>query len=157
MEWTAELQRQRVRDLLTRKAGIEQLVKRVVAQLNKQIKAGHDVVPFMVAIGVAFIKDASDFFVVATSVTWAINLFLFYFLWGKGYFLKQRIQIIRWGLSFVIESIPVINVLPINTMTMFYAWHVVRKRARKAKKRLDTIQEASREELESIENEINNS
>ena len=162
--WAAELQRQRVRELRFAHGEVVQLAQSLAARLNQLIEDGHDVVAFGAMLCFAILKDFLDillaFFLIGSiPIIGAIpgmflSALIFYFLWGKGYFLRGRIRAWRWVLGFFIDSLPVFNALPINTLMVLYAWHIVRKRGGKARKALESLKNATHEELREIDREF---
>lgn len=131
---------------------LNDLAEALVRKLNEEIEKGHDILVFIIMIYLALMKDVLDlvgafaeFVPVAGSAAdlaqSALGVFLgallFAFLWGKGYFLRLRIRIIHMVLGIFFDNLPVFKLMPINVLMVIYAWHIVRKRARKAKKKLE--------------------
>jgi len=112
------------------KAPMEAL--KLAYKLRKRVKEGENT-PFLIALLVAIAIDFAD-------ATWFIGLFckpfLFFFLWGKGTFkIKVTVRILLF-----IDCIPIISLLPLSTVCVFYAWHHVRKEVKKDKKKLEKIE-----------------
>lgn len=143
---------------------VEDLAQRVAAKLNQMIAQGRENTAFAIAIFLAILKDGLDigidFFIVGEIPIIGqlpglfISATLMYFLWGKGWFNRTKVKIILWGLGFLVDNLPfLINDLPMTTLTVFMAWHIIRKRARQAEKDLEKLHELTEEELMAIEQE----
>ena len=145
-------------------AVLEQAAKRLAEKLNQEIERGNDFVAFIFAILLAAIKDALDIWLTAFLVGLVpiigelpgifLSLFLTFFLWGKGWFLKTKIKIIWWVLGFFFDNLPVVSVLPMNTLLVLYAWHNVRKRAKAAEEKIEKIEELTEKEIEELDKDI---
>jgi len=134
------------------------IAKRVADKLNKQIAMGHETFAFSIVIGVAVLKDlvldpASDFAPIVGQIVLSlpVSAFLMYFLWGKGYFNKQKGRIFWWLLGIFIDTTWLFNLIPITTVTVLMAWRTVHKKGIKAQVSLDKLHEKTLEELEKIE------
>ena len=143
---------------------LDDAARLLVQKLNKEIADGHDSVAFMLAILLAIMKDGLDFILDILGVGlipilgqipgYFLSAFLMVFLWGKGYFLKGKIKIIYWIFGLFFDNLPAFNALPLNTLTVIYAWHVVRKRAGKAREKLDDVKKLTEQEVEDLNNDI---
>ena len=128
-------------------------------KLNREIEMGHDVMAFTIALLLAAAMDGLDWGVtILAGLVGLIPLigqalaaallaggpyvklflwaFLTYFLWSKGWLLKWRVRLgLRiglWLLSLIFENIPGINLLPLNVITVLWAWRNVRHAAAEA-------------------------
>lgn len=132
-------------------------------KLNREIAMGHDATAFTIALLLAAAMDGLDWGVsiLAVLVGWIpligqmlagallaggpyvkafLWAFLTYFLWGKGWLLRSRVWVIRWILSFLLENIPIINLLPLNVIAVLWAWHNVRQAAAEAEENLRRLE-----------------
>lgn len=143
---------------------VEDLAQRVADKLNKMIAQGHENTAFAIAVFLAILKDivdiGLDFFgigeipILGQLPGLFISAILMYFLWGKGWFNKTKVKLVLWGLGFFVDNLPfLINDLPMTTLTVFVAWHVIRKRARRAEQDLEKLHELTEEELMAMEQE----
>ncbi len=140
-----------------------EVAERVAKKLNKLIEDGHDSTAFFIAILLAALKDFVDlglnfvligmFPILGQLPGLFISAVLMYFLWGKGWFNKTKIKIIWWVFGLFFDNLPLLNTMPITVFTVLMAWHVVRKKARKAEEDLEELNEKTIEELEEIEKE----
>ncbi len=143
---------------------ITQLAKNLASKLNEEIAKGDDVVAFMIALLLAAFKDfldiVLDFFGVGLipGVSFSFGLFLtsflFFFMYGKGYFLKWRLQFWFWVLGLGVDNLPAFNALPINTLLVLYAWRLARKRAAKGKQKLENLNNLTEHELKALDDDI---
>ena len=153
----------RMQDKISAEKLVFVVAERVARKLNKLIEEGHDSAAFFIAIFLAAIKDSvdwgSDLFliglipIVGQLPGLFISAILMYFLWGKGWFNKTKIKIIWWVFGLFFDNLPLLNDMPMTVFTVLMAWHVVRKKARKAEKDLEKLNEKTIEELEKIEKE----
>lgn len=142
----------------------------LVEKLNKEIERGNATKVFMLAMFIAGTKDALDMIMDGTGIglipgigflTGILTTFNYFFLLKKGWFLKTRAKIKifegkvgYWVLGFFIDGLPAINFLPINVIYVAYAWKLVRKRAKKAQKKLDNVHKLAASEIEKLNNDI---
>lgn len=154
---------------------ILQISERIAGKLNKMIADGHETMPFLIALTLAFIKDFSDIGLsllglmvsagtagallpaveaIATVVGWMLSGILTYFMWGKGYLNESKVRLTWYLLGFLFDNLPGINAMPMTVFLVIWAWHVVRKRARHAKKDLEELNQKTGTELEAIEQEM---
>lgn len=163
-ERLAQLQQARLLEKIEAESGITEMAAKVAAKLNQLIAQGHDTTAFGVAIILACLKDGVDIgldLIVIGEIPILgqlpglfISATLMYFLWGKGYFNTTKVKIILWGLGFFADNLPfLINDLPMTVLTVLMAWHVVRKRARKAEENMQELSKKTEEELIAIEQE----
>jgi len=113
--------------------------------LRKMMKAVEDkdtwVWPF--AIGLALLNDFIDILVIGSipflgdiiDITTGFILFMFLFNIGGHIRIKVRVAII---LANFFEFIPFVDFIPVWTICILYAWHIVRKRGKKAEEGLRT-------------------
>ncbi len=155
---------------------LTQEARRLVAKLNKEIEKGNDFAAFMLAIMLAMFKDFIDIVFFALKallaftgfgiaialplviITWVFGLFLsffiFFFLHGKGWFLRMRIRIYYLIFACFIGTLPGFSALPLNTILVLYSWRLVKKRAKKAEEKLKSVNRMTKEEMKSLEREV---
>lgn len=164
-ERLARLQEERLADKISAEKFVLETAERVAIKLNKLIEQGHDTTAFGIAIILACLKDGVDIgldFIVVGEIPILgqlpglfISAILMYFLWGKGWFNTTKVKILLWGVGLVFDNLPLlINDLPMTVLTVFMAWHVVRKRARKAEENMQELNKKTIEELKIIEQEV---
>lgn len=113
-------------------------------------------------VSVAGVIKAAELGMAIYAILWIIkslvglflSLALYYFLWGKGWFIKTRIRVIWWVFGFVFDNLPLASELPTNTLNVLYAWHLVRKRARAAEEKLPKLKKLTEKEIEELDNDI---
>lgn len=154
--------------LITSQVGIKRKIvsqaQRLAEKLNKEIEKGNDTGAFMIALLLAAFKDFLDIILTLTliglipGVTFAVGLFLtsflFFFMLGKGWFLKIRLRIWFWILGLFIDGLPGFSALPINTLLMLYAWHLVKKRKAGAEIKLRDLNQLTEYEVNRLNNDI---
>ena len=133
-------------------------------KLNEEIAKGNDDTAFMIAFLLAGFKDFLDIILVLTAVglipgvTWGTGLFLsgflFFFMLGKGWFLKWRLRLGYWVLCWFFDGLPGFNTLPINSLMVLYAWRLAKKRQRKATEKLQELHTMTDAEMEALNNDI---
>ena len=143
---------------------IPQTAKLLSEKLNEEIDRGNDTGAFMIAVFLAGMKDVIDIALYAVIIGIFpiigqipgifISAFLTFFLWGKGWFLRTRLRVAWWGLGFFVDNLPVFNTLPIQTLAVLYAWHIVRKRAEAAEKKLGNLNALTSEEIKELTENI---
>jgi hypothetical protein len=91
--------------------------------------------PWLIAFALAIACDCMDFIPIAG---WIITLFfrptLFIFLWGKG---TWKIKLVCYGLVFL-DFIPIIDMLPLSTISVAYAYKKSREKIRSSKAEFKT-------------------
>jgi len=143
------------RRLATEKKVISDIAKRVADKLNQQIALGHETTAFLIAVSIAILKDLLDILQLGIPLLGPfLSLILFYFLWGKGWFLSTRVKLIWWILGFFIDNLPFISVLPINTIIVLWAWRIVSKKAKKAENKLENLPIITERELQRLDENI---
>ncbi|MBI4239782.1 hypothetical protein HY620_02260 [Candidatus Uhrbacteria bacterium] len=107
---------------------------KLALQLRKAA-AEHDPTAFFLVLILAIIKDASDIFTFGFSaaITWSISVILAIFLWGKGTVLFKIVLLI---LS-LLEVIPALNMLPVQSMLVLFAWYKSETKANADKKKAE--------------------
>ena len=150
-------------NILSVKESVMGAAARVARKLNKEIEEGHETTAFMIAIALAAAKDVVDLVldlvligeipILGQIPGYFLSAALTYFLWGKGMFKRTKIRIAYYALSLFFDNLPLFNNLPINTLMVIYAWHVVRKRAREAENELGDLKQKTGKELEELEGE----
>lgn len=138
--------------------------ERLAQKLNEEIARGHDTAAFSIALLLAAAKDGLDIFLAGILIGlvpfwgqipgWFLTAFLAFFLWGKGWFLNTRIKVAWWVLGIFFDNLPVVNTLPMSILTVLYAWHIVRKRAAAAEKKLDKIKKLTEKEITALNENI---
>ncbi len=143
---------------------VTEAAQRLSEKLNREIERGNDFIAFSIALFLAMFKDGLEIVLDLTAVGLVpvlgqipgifLSVFLTAFLWEKGWFLKTRIKVIWWVLGFFIDNLPAANALPMSTLSVLYAWRIVRKRARAAEEKLEKIKELTEKEIESLDKDI---
>ncbi len=149
--------------------GIGQLARKIAVKLEKQIRDGDDVAAIGILIFLAFLKDGLldiglNFLgiglvpVIGQIPGWFVSATLYYFMYGKGYFLKQRARMNMRGwlfvFGFILDGLPAVEELPITTLTVAHTIRLVKKRARQAKKDLDSLRTSTQEQITSLDKEL---
>lgn len=126
------------------------LAMRVAQELNRRIAMGQEKEVFVFAMALALFKDFLDvgLMTAAGYITVFISGVLMYFLWGKGWFLRQRARIIWWCFGFLFDSLPLIGLVPINFIMVWLAWRNIQRDAEGAQVNLTNLNEKSEKELE---------
>jgi|SRR3989344_7324151 len=137
---------------------------KLAERLNKEIERGNDTAAFTIAIIFAASKDGLDIVLGAALFGLIpffgqipglfITAFLTFFLWGKGWLLRTRIKVIWWVAGFFIDNLPAVNLLPIETIAVLYAWHNVRERKNIAEEKLKNLKSLTMEEINNLNNNI---
>ena len=145
------------------KKSIAAAASRLAQKLNKEIEEGHETTAFMIAIALAATKDGIDIIldliligeipILGQIPGYFLSATLTYFLWGKGMLKRTKIRIAYYTLGLLADNLPLFNDLPLNTLMVLYAWHVVRKRAKEAEGELDGLKQKTGKELEELESE----
>lgn len=143
---------------------ITEAARLLAETLNKEIASGNDTTAFSIALLLAAAKDGVDIYLNALLVGlipflgqipgYFLTAFLAYFLWGKGWFLKTRIKIIWWVMAIFVDNLPAINTLPISVLTVLYAWHIIRKRAAAAQRKLKNLEKLTEKEIGELNTNI---
>ena len=158
--YAAELQRARKGSTIIAEQVISEAARRTAEHLNKKIGRGEATTAFMVAMVLAGFKDFADLVilswlpVIGTVLGAFISLTLFFFLLGKGWFLRWRIRIIYLVVGFFFDNIPGFSALPMNMLAVLYAWHNVRKEADEATEKLKNLKNATASQLAEIESDF---
>ncbi|MBA3733556.1 hypothetical protein H0W91_04275 [Patescibacteria group bacterium] len=152
-----------VRDVVVERKIIH-LARKLAEKLNVEIEKGNDDSAFMIALLLAAFKDfldiVLDFLLIGLipGVSFFIGLFLtsflFFFMLGKGWFLKWKIKFWFWFLGLFIDGLPLFNALPINVLLVLYAWRLTKKRAKKATLKLKNISTLTESEINALNNDI---
>lgn len=105
---------------------------------RKAIKEGN-FTPFIPALAFALAKDGIldmlDILIVTKLLGIFIAVYLFIFLWGRG---TWKVRLVVFVLS-CLDFIPIIDMLPMSTVCVLYAYHHVKKKAKEAKKELNVL------------------
>ncbi len=161
LEWTRIAN---AHDILNAKRELRDAARQLAEKLNEEIARGNEYTAFTIAALLAAAKDIIDFGLGAFLIGlipiagqlpgYFLSAFLTYFLWRKGWFLRTRIRVIWWSLGIFFDNLPAFNMLPINTLVVLYAWHIVRKRGDAARKKLNALHELTQEEISRLNNDI---
>lgn len=149
---------------LNLKQKITESAKSLAGKLNEEIEKGNDTRAFMIALLLAAFKDFLDIvlaFILIGEIP-GVNLatglfltsFLFFFMLGKGWFLKWKIKFWFWILGLFVDGLPVIGVLPMNVLLVLYAWRITKKRAAKGKLKLANLSKLTEKEIDSLNKDI---
>lgn len=120
---------------------LSQVKKAVSLSLeHRKAIANGDLSPFIPAFAFGIIKDALFDPLSATLVGTLFGIFfgtfitvyLFIFLWGKG---KWKVRLVMFIL-FCFDVIPVVSLLPFQTICVLYAYKNARKHAKEVRKEL---------------------
>jgi|GEM_PF-5812128 len=148
---------------------IKLIAKKIAAKLEKQIRDGDDVAAISILIFLAFLKDGLldiglDFLgiglipIIGQAPGWAVSTILYYFMFGKGYFLKQRAKMNArawlYVLGFIVDGLPVVEELPATTLMVVHTIRLIKKRARQAKIDLQKLNSATDDEVRRLEKEL---
>jgi len=138
--------------------------QKLAEKLNIEIEKGNDTGAFMIAILLAGFKDFMDIILtlmligLIPGVNFAVGLFLtsflFFFMLGKGWFLKWRIRLWFWILGLFIDGLPGFSALPINTLLVLYAWRLTKKRKAGAEIKLRDLSNLTTHEINRLNNDI---
>lgn len=138
--------------------------KELAEKLNTEIEKGNDNGAFMIALLLAAAKDFLDILLdllliglipgVGFLVGLFLTSFLFFFMLGKGWFLKWKIRFWFWILGFFVDGLPGFNALPINTLLVLYAWRLTKKRAKQGKLKLKNLSNLTEKEINELNNDI---
>jgi len=152
-----------IRDVVIERRIIH-LAKKLAIKLNTEIEKGNDDAAFMIALLLAAFKDFLDIVLtflmigLIPGVSFFTGLFLtsflFFFMLGKGWFLKWKIKLWFWILGLFVDGLPLVGALPMNVFLVLYAWRLTKKRAKKAKLKLKNLHELSERELNKLDNDI---
>jgi len=143
---------------------IVSLAQKLATRLNKKIEKGDDNTAFMIALLLAGTKDFLDialsFLLIGLipGVSFVIGLFLttflFFFMLGKGWFLKWKLRFWYWFLGLFIDGLPLFNLLPINVLLVLYAWRLTKKGAAEAKLKLQDLDTMSQQEINQLSSDL---
>ena len=147
------------------KQRITQAAQALAKKLNKEIEKGHDTIAFSIAILLATFKDFFDLiiFLTGTSVYAPgvsmltglfLSSFLYFFLLGKGWFLKWRIRLEYWVLCLFFDGLPGFEALPINTLMVLYAWRLTKKRMRHAEVKMKELEVMTEVQITALNKDI---
>ena len=152
------IERERVGNLIIQEA------RRLAEKLNKEIEKGNDNMAFMIAIMLATFKDFIDIFLTLTFIglipgtNFAVGLFLtsflFFFMLGKGWFLKWKIRVYFWVLGLFVDGLPGFSALPINTILVLYAWRLTKRRKDNAEIKLRNLENLTTHEINRLNTDI---
>lgn len=157
-----------ITQLASRDATIKKIItssaKLLAQKLNEEIEKGNDDRAFMIAMLLAGFKDFLDIVLtflgiaLIPGVSFMIGLFLtsflFFFMLGKGWFLKWKIRLWFWVLGLFIDGLPAFSALPINVLLVLYAWRLTKKRAKKAQEKLKDLNNLTEKEIAELNKDI---
>ncbi|MFA5870526.1 MAG: hypothetical protein WC842_01385 [Candidatus Paceibacterota bacterium] len=152
-------------------SGHESIKRRVIekarilaGKLNKEIEKGNDNAAFMIALTLAAVKDFLDIVLdilligLIPGVSFVVGLFLtsflYFFMLGKGWFLKAKLKFYFWILGLFFDGLPGFNILPTNVLLVLYAWRVTKKRAEKSKIKMKNLNKLTEREIDALNNDI---
>jgi len=106
---------------------------------RKRVKEG-DMSAFILPLVAAISKDGIlDFIPIFGGVIgFCITLYLFVFMWGRG---KWKVRLIMFFFS-LIETVPFISILPLQTTAVLYGYHLAKKAAKEAGIELTLLEQA---------------
>ncbi len=143
---------------------ITSAAKSLAGKLNKEIEKGNDNTAFFIAMLLASFKDFVDIILTFTGVglipgvEFVVGLFLtsflFFFMLGKGWFLKWRIKAWFWVLGLFFDGLPAFSALPINVLLVLYAWRLAKKRKEHAEIKLENLENLTEAEIHRLNNDI---
>lgn len=132
----------------------------LVTKLNEEIARGHDTFAFVIMMVIALLKDLLELTplgqipVLSQFIGAFLATVIFAFMFGKGWFISTRVKVIYWVAGFFIDNLPAVSALPMETLTVLYAWHLVRKRAQKAEEKLRFCEQMTEEQVNELVNNI---
>jgi hypothetical protein len=142
------------RELKAGRGKIIESAKKLADKLNEEIEKGNDTSAFLVALGVAILKDSMDIILsfavvglvpgVGLAISLFVTTFLFFFMLGKGWFLSARLRFWFWVLSFFVDGLPLFNTLPTSSLLVLYAWRLTKKRAADGSTKLKRLNSLTR-------------
>lgn len=143
---------------------ISNSAKSLAKKLNEEIEKGNDTTGFLIALSLAVLKDFLDIILdilligeipgVGFIPGLFLTSFLFFFMLGKGWFLKWKIKFWYWILGLFVDGLPLVNALPMNSLLVLYAWRVTKKKASKAKLKLKNLENLSEKEIRELDEDI---
>ena len=107
---------------------------------RQRVKNG-DLTPFIFPLALALTKDGLFDIVPVVGKVFSIciAIYIFIFMWGRG---KWKVRLVVFILS-LLDIIPFVDILPMETMAVLYGYYVARKDAIKAKKHLTFLEQAT--------------
>lgn len=148
----------------------------LATKLNEEIDRGHRFPAFSLALLLALAKDALDIgestfltmiqaipvvgqvlsVILAPSlalVDIALATFLFFFMRHKGFFLQTKLKVMFWALT-GLDLLPYVGAIPLQTLTVMWAYYKIQKRAVKAKLKLKKLERLTQKEIEGLNKNI---
>ena len=116
------------------------------AKLQKDIDRSKDTFVFTIALALALTHDLGDFIPLFGQVGGPILAALnWWFLTSNDWFRESETQLraLYLWLAFFVDSIPVVNMLPLNTLIVLYAWSGIQDAGKAAQKRLAELRQTS--------------
>ena len=143
---------------------ITDVARALAGKLNEEIAKGNDNTAFMIAMLLATFKDFLDIILTLTmvglipGVNFAVGLFLtsflFFFMLGKGWFLKWKLRIWFWILGLIFDGLPAFSALPVNTLLVLYAWRLAKKRKANAEVKMKDLHNLTEKEIAALNADI---
>ncbi|MBX4181408.1 hypothetical protein KW807_00915 [Candidatus Parcubacteria bacterium] len=143
---------------------ITDAARSLAEKLNKEIEKGNDNSAFMIAVLLAAFKDFLDIILTVTfvglipGVDFVVGLFLtsflFFFMLGKGWFLKWRLRVWFWVLGLFFDGLPLFSALPTNTLLVLYAWRLTKKRKVNAEVKMKDLHNLTEKEINALNADI---
>jgi hypothetical protein len=155
------------------KAATIRLAEKIAHKLDKEIAKGHTTEAFSIALMMALSIDFTKFILgllevllaltgigiiadgilklVEWSIATLISLALSIFMFGKGWFIGTRARFNWWILTLIFPILPVFDMLPNQTVQVIYAWHLVKKRAKRAQKKKEELKKKTFQELSRLD------
>jgi len=114
--------------------------------LLELIENGHKTVALILALLLAIISDFADWFgipaipLVGDSLDLITGGILTIFFWHIGGFIKWRVRLIQWGMTFF-ELLPfgLNDLFPSFTVGVLVAWHIIHKEAKQAEEQMELL------------------
>lgn len=144
------------------------LAQRVAAKLNKLIDQGHENWAFTIILTLSIIKDIGFTILldkllkllgigfiplIADVGPLFVSAVLFYFAWGKGWFMGTKAKIWIWIAGGFVEVVDVIGFVPTTTISTLLTWRLIRKKAKEAERHMEKLHTKTLAELESLDEE----
>lgn len=108
-------------------------------KLRKAAKE-HQQAPWIIIFAMAIALDLGD----SVQILWPFLLFfrivLFVFMWGRG---KWKVKLVVYTLMFL-DILPIINIIPMTTAGVLYAYYKSEKKFRKANQKMEEHQKKNK-------------
>ncbi len=116
----------------------------IAEKMEQAIMRGHNFVPFLILLVIAVAKDACDALVICQTpgvnqiLDVVVTGILLVVLHDIGGHIRIKVRVMIFIVS-AFEFIPLVGALPGYTISVFYAWHKVRKMAESGEEGLEQI------------------